>query len=95
MTDLSYTYALAGRAVEARAALDRLTVLAETSYFSPYNLATIHRGLGEVDAAFVWLEKAVEGRSSSMAWLKVANEYDGVRTDPRFKSLVARIGLPR
>ena len=95
LTDLGYTYAIAGRTLEARAVLDRLAVLAETSYVSPYNSATIHMGLGDIDEAFAWLEKAFEGRSRSMAWLMVAPEYDGARSDPRFKSLVRRIGLPQ
>jgi hypothetical protein len=33
-------------------------------------------------------------RSRFMARLNVAKEYDGIRTDPRFTSLVHRVGLP-
>ena len=94
MTDLGYTYAIAGRSAEAREILDRLKALAEKSYVSPYNMATVHVGLGEIDETFAWLEKAFESRSRSMAWLNVAREYDGLRSDPRFTSLVERVGLP-
>ncbi len=94
MTDLGYTYAIAGNSAKAREMLVRLKTMAGKSYVSPYNMATIHVGLGEVDLAFDWLKKAFESRSRSLAWLKVASEYDALRTDPRFISLVERIGLP-
>lgn len=93
MTDLGYTYAIAGRPAEARAVLEQLNTMAETSYVSPYSMATIHVGLGETDEAFVWLEKALEVRSRSLAWLEVAAEYDSVRGDPRFRALIKRVGL--
>ncbi len=57
-------------------------------------MATIHVGLGEHDEAFVWLDKAYEQRSRSLAWLNVADEYDGLRAEPRFQALAQRIGLP-
>jgi len=94
MTDLGYTYAIAGRSAEARDMLDRLKKMASKSYVSPYNMATVHVGLGEYDEAFAWLEKAFASRSRSLAWLKVAKEYDVLRSDPRFRSLIKRIGLP-
>ena len=94
LTDLGYTYAVAGKPAGARKMLERLEALAEDGYVSPYNMATIHVGLGEIDDAFVWLEKAFAVRSRSMTWLKVANEYDGLHTDPRFVSLLRRVGLP-
>jgi len=46
-------------------------------------------------AAWVaWLEKGYEERDSRMSVLSEAVEFDGVRSDPRFKDLVRRIGLP-
>ncbi len=94
LKDLGYTYAVSGRPAEARKILDRLTALSQESYVSPFNIATIHVGLGEMDEAFAWLDEAYEERSRSLAWLNVAKEYDGLRSDPRFKSLLRRIGLP-
>ena len=94
ITDLGYTYAVSGRTAEARAMLDRLMKMAENAYVSSYSVATIHVGLGEIDTAFVWLERAFEERSRSLAWLNVADEYDNLRTDPRFTSLLRRVGLP-
>ena len=94
LTTLGYTYAISGKPAEAGKVLDRLEALAEESYVAPFNMATIHAGLGANDEAFAWLEKAFEHRSRSLAWLNVYREYDGLRSDPRFQSLLRRIGLP-
>ncbi len=94
LTALGYTYAIAGQPAAARAILVQLEALAEDGYVSPFNMATIYVGLGEADEAFIWLEKAFEKRSRSLAWLNVTKEYDGLRSDPRFKALLGRIGLP-
>ena len=94
LTALGYTYAVAGQSTEARQVLEQLEALSQKSYVSPFNMATIHVGLNEKDEAFVWLEKAFEERSRSLAWLNVTKEYDRVRSDPRFKSLLRRVGLP-
>lgn len=90
---LGYTYAVAGQLDGARAMLDRLAALDEEAYVSPYNMAIIHAGLDDKDEAFRWLELAFEGRSRSMAWLNVTKELADLRGDPRFGSLLRRIGL--
>ena len=94
IADLGYAYAVSGDPAAAREILDDLEARGEHAYVSPFNMATIHMGLGEVDETFVWLERAFEERSRSLAWLNVAWQYDGVRSDPRFKSLLRRAGLP-
>ena len=94
IADLGYAYAVSGDPAAAREILDDLEARGEHAYVSPFNMATIHMGLGEVDETFVWLERAFEERSRSLAWLNVAWQYDGVRSDPRFKSLLRRVGLP-
>jgi hypothetical protein len=54
----------------------------------------IHAGLGEKDKAFEWLEKAYQERSEELLFLKVEPVLDPLRADPRFQSLIRRIGLP-
>jgi TolB-like protein/Tfp pilus assembly protein PilF len=92
LSALGYTYAIAGQAVQARTMLDRLTTLARDGYVSPFNNAIIHAGLGDKENAFAWLEMAYAERSRSMAWLNVTKELEGLRADPRFESLLRRIG---
>jgi len=62
---------------------------------APIRLAMIHIGLGEIDRAFEWLEKALEARDWQMALLNVEPAFDVLRSDQRFAALVERVGLPR
>ncbi len=54
----------------------------------------LYAGLGQKDEAFRALEEAFHFRSRYLVWLKVAPEYEQLRPDPRYRELVARIGLP-
>jgi serine/threonine-protein kinase len=75
--------------------LDELRRIAKPRDPSPFRLAYVHLGLGETDAAFDWLEKSVEARDWQMGMLNVEPAFDGLRSDPRFAVLLARVGLPR
>ncbi|MGE0483452.1 MAG: tetratricopeptide repeat protein [Gammaproteobacteria bacterium] len=86
--------AVAGDEARARAALAELDALAAQRYVSPYRRATVLAGLGEEDAMFAALEAACEARSRSLAWLAVAREYEPWRESPRFRALLAAIGIP-
>jgi TolB-like protein/DNA-binding winged helix-turn-helix (wHTH) protein/Tfp pilus assembly protein PilF len=60
----------------------------------PFDFAILHAQLGENDQAFQWLEKAYAEREYRMVFLKVHPLLDGLHADPRFRSLVQRVGLP-
>ena len=49
--------------------------------------------LGDVDAAFDWLERAYQRRDGAMALLKVHPRVDGLRDDPRFAALLRKMNL--
>lgn len=70
-----------------------MTELSKQKYVSPYYLAEIHTGLGEKEEAFKLLEKALEMREGPMVYLKVEPFFRELHGDPRFDSLVARVGL--
>jgi TolB-like protein/Tfp pilus assembly protein PilF len=90
---LGYAYAVTGKLSAAQKILDELKGLSKKRYVSPYFIAIVHAGCGEKDEAFEWLEKAFEDRSEMLAWLKVAPELDRLRPDPRFASLMRRVGF--
>ncbi len=93
---LAVTYARMGRTTEARAILTELMALAQRRYVPPDQLALIHAGLGELDQAFVWLDRAYEARSAPMvAWILRSPDYDPLRSDPRFDVLLRKIGFKR
>ncbi len=63
-------------------------------YVKPTTFASAYAMLGVRDKAFEWLEKAYKQRDEYLAELKVYPAYDSLRSDPRFKDLVRRVGLP-
>ena len=56
-----------------------------------YEIGIIHAALGDRDAAFEWLTRAVHERSGWGAYLRVDPRLDEVRADPRFRGLEANV----
>jgi len=56
-------------------------------------MAHISIALGDRDQAFYWQEKAYQERSNLLAYTKVTDVLDPLRSDPRFEDLVRRVGL--
>jgi hypothetical protein len=55
--------------------------------------AQIYACIGEKDLAFEWLNKAYEERNPLLVYAKVMPYCDNLRPDPRFASLLKRLGL--
>jgi eukaryotic-like serine/threonine-protein kinase len=62
-------------------------------YVKHLYLALFHVRLGEFDAAFQSLEAAYTKHETEFIYLNVDPQWDSVRSDPRFQSLLRRIGL--
>jgi TolB-like protein len=90
---LGYACAVAGRRDRALAIADELKVGARGRYVSPASVAVVYAGLGEKDQAMLWLEKAVEERDPWATDLKTQQMFDSLRSDPRFQSLMRRVGF--
>ena len=90
---LAYVLARAGRRQEADRIRADLREHARHGYVSPVAFATIHLGLGEIERALDWTERAREERRGWMAYLKVNPIMDPMRAHPRFASLVALMRL--
>jgi hypothetical protein len=89
---LGHALGLAGRADEAEQNLDELIELEAESRAEPFHVAMVHIGLGHHDQAIDWLEKAFAERNSHMLYIKQGAQFDPLRGDPRFKSLLERMG---
>ncbi len=94
---LGHTYALSGNTDEALTVLNELKELSKRRFVSPYSIATIYIGLGEIDQAFEWLQKASELRSVWLIHLhlKVDPRLDTLRRDGRFIGLLKKMGLEK
>ncbi|HKY44728.1 MAG TPA: tetratricopeptide repeat protein, partial [Pyrinomonadaceae bacterium] len=85
-------YKRAGWKAYVQANLDRL--MAAPDSLPPYVASTFYVRLGQYDEAIKWLEKAYEVRDFRMIMITVSFEFDPLRSDPRFRDLVRRVGLP-
>jgi tetratricopeptide (TPR) repeat protein len=92
---LGHTYAIAGKKDEARKLLNEMNELSKQRYVSPYQMAPIHLGIGEIDQAFALLEMAYEKRDCYLCALKVDPLFDSLRADPRFIELLKKVGLEK
>ena len=91
---LGYAYAVNGRQQDARKVLDQLRVLeSQHRYVSPLHVALVYEGLQEHDHAMACLEQAFAGRDEYLVYLNIYPEFSGLRPDPRFQSLLRRIGF--
>ncbi|UCF05842.1 MAG: hypothetical protein JSV33_02045, partial [bacterium] len=86
-------YGMTGRKEKALEILDRLDELAQERYVSPIHYANILYGLGDIDKTFEYLEKAYAERNPMLVLFKATPWIDPMRSDPRFISLLKKIGF--
>ncbi|MEP6635246.1 MAG: hypothetical protein ABJB97_00875, partial [Acidobacteriota bacterium] len=87
---LGFAFALAGKRAEAQAILERLKALSAHRYVSELYLAIIYTGLKDHDHAIEYLNKAFTSRHPGLVLIRVDPIFDDLRSDERFKQLVAR-----
>ena len=85
---------MTGEKVKATCILDEIVYMSQRRYISPFDLAVLHVGLGNLDAAFEKLEEAYRQRVFRIIELTLPM-FDALRTDARWQDLVGRVGLPR
>jgi len=91
---LATMYAESGRRVEAKALLEDLLALSKSRYVPPLRFAFLYFALGDGDRAFEWLEKAYAERSNGIVYLAVDQNLAPWRSDPRYRDILRRAGLP-
>ncbi len=90
---IGYAAALAGDTAKARAVLDELNSLSTQHYIPPFTIALVYTGLGEQNESLSWLEKGIEDHDVRLTLLEVDPRWDALRSNPRFLSILKRIGL--
>jgi DNA-binding winged helix-turn-helix (wHTH) protein/tetratricopeptide (TPR) repeat protein len=86
-------HAFSGRREQALNAIDELRCLFGLRYVQPTLIAMIYAALGDKHDAFQWLERAYVERDEDLGLLKIDPRLDNLRADPRFASLLQRVGL--
>jgi hypothetical protein len=59
-----------------------------------YQIAQVYALRGDTDKVFEWLQIAFDNHDGGMLSLAVDPLLRGLHDDPRYKSLLARVGLP-
>lgn len=63
-------------------------------YVSPYRFAQIYAGLGEKQQALDALEETVRQHSTLIFYVQTDFVFDSLHADPRYRTMIRRIGLP-
>lgn len=90
---LGQMYASAGKTEDAVEILHELRATSRHHFVPPVAFAIVYAGLGKIDDAFHWLEKAADQRDGLLIYLKVGSAFDSLRSDRRFSGILARVGL--
>ena len=91
---LGHAYAAIGNRAEAEKILRIIEEKSKSGKASPYLAATIYAGLGQKDRAMELIEQAYREKSLDVSsTLKPDLRIDNLRSDPRFQSLLTRVGL--
>ncbi len=92
---MALVYTRTGHKEKAIKILDQLVDLSQTQHVSAFSVALIFSALGEIDQAFLWLEKAYKQRSDMLPeYMKSSSPLlDNLRPDPRFQDLLKRMKL--
>jgi TolB-like protein/DNA-binding winged helix-turn-helix (wHTH) protein/Flp pilus assembly protein TadD len=91
---VGYILGKSGRGNEAISVLAELSKRAATRYVPPYSFALVYNGLGQLDETFKWLELGVEKRDPKMLFLRNGPQWNNLRGDARFNSLLERMNFP-
>jgi len=95
LADLANAYAVFGNRQEALRLLAELTDMAKRRHVAPIAFAYVYAGLGDKDKTFQWLGNAMDENPGSVFFLKVDPRFDLLHSDPRFRELLLRMGLPQ
>ncbi len=90
---LAYACGRAGLRDDARRLLDGAGREAAGGYFPPFTVALGYVGLGEADAAFEWMDRAIEARDPLIMPIKTYPFLDPLRSHPAYAGLLRKMNL--
>ena len=92
--DLAYIYAVTGRREDALGLVEKLKRVPDDMRIKGSLLAFVFAGLGDIDAAFQWLQYGVSKKEVFFNWIRVHPVFDQMRRDPRFREVLVAAKLP-
>jgi serine/threonine protein kinase/Flp pilus assembly protein TadD len=94
---VAHTYAISGQRAKAYQILEEGKAKGKDNETASaqYTCAAVYAGLGDRDAAFAALERVMKLRDPVLGEVRVDPQLVSLRSDPRFQSLLERLGLIR
>jgi len=92
VANLARAYASSGRSAEAEKLLTGPKNRSNAAYSNAAEIAMIYAALGDKAQAVGWLERAYNERVNPGVLLRPG--FDSLRSDPGFRKIVKRVGLP-
>jgi TolB-like protein/DNA-binding winged helix-turn-helix (wHTH) protein len=74
--------------------LHQLQIKSKSQFVSPLDQAILYAQLGNREQTFSFLEQSFRKRIPDLVFLQCDPEFDFLHADPRYRSLIQRIGLP-
>ena len=90
---LGWAYGIAGERGKAEKILEELSGRFPGEHTQALSLMPVYSGLGDIDAAFEWLDKAIAEGDPAAAFIDMPT-MDPLREDPRFAGIRERLNLP-
>jgi serine/threonine protein kinase/Tfp pilus assembly protein PilF len=94
LATLCNLYSRAGRREEAAAVMTELERRAERGYVAPGAFGIMYLGLGQVEQALDWYERAIEERDAVALYLSTEPKLGRLRSHPRYQALRRKMLLP-
>ncbi len=94
LSHLGYAQAVATHTEPALEILNELEQRSNREHVPADYLALVHMGLGNVDRALDYFEKAFDERCWNLVFLNVDPVYNGLRGEPRFSKLIEKMAFP-
>jgi len=91
--DLVYALTRAGRVDEARQTLDGMLSAHAEHGSGATSIAAGYASLGDRDQALAWLETSLQERAGYLPTIQIDFAFDDMRADPRFQSVVEKLGF--
>lgn len=86
--DLAYIYAVTGRRDEALKLVEKLKKVPDGLRIKGQLLAFVFIGLGDLDAAFEWLNYGLSKKEFMFSWIRGTPVFEPIRKDPRYVDLL-------
>jgi TolB-like protein/class 3 adenylate cyclase len=88
---LAYAFGRSGRRDDAQKLMDEMFARAANEFVRPFLFSLAYTGLGKLDYACEWLQKAFDGHDLWMPWLHGDPAFDPLRSEPAFATLLRSI----